>query len=132
MSRKIVLPIKNSSEKSMEGYAQILHGKLWVHYQGQTFVSDLQKGKDRKRSHEGKATHHHISAPMPGKVTKIDVQVGQDLESGTAVVVMEAMKMEYTLKCEAQVSVEEILVQVGDQVLVGQLLVKLKPTLVDG
>jgi biotin carboxyl carrier protein len=63
---------------------------------------------------------------MPGKVTKIFVQPQQEISVGQAVVVMEAMKMEYTLKSELNTTVESVEITVGDQVQLGQILVKLK------
>jgi biotin carboxyl carrier protein len=111
--------------KKLDGYAQLIQGKLWVHRQGETFVIDQQKQSRRRKSVEGKSSTTQIVSPMPGKITKILVETQQSVEIGQAVLVMEAMKMEYTLKSELSTSIEKILVKVGDQVQLGQLLVKL-------
>lgn len=123
MSRKLIIE-KNG--KRLEGHAQIIQGKLWVHYQNQTVAVDSTKGTRKRRSVEGKASTSQITSPMPGKVTKIFVKSDQSIDAGQAVVVMEAMKMEYTLKSEISTTVEKVLVNVGDQVQLGQVLVKLK------
>jgi biotin carboxyl carrier protein len=65
---------------------------------------------------------------MPGKVTKLFVSDGQEVKKGDSLLVMEAMKMEYTLKADANGSVEKITAKTGDQVTLGQLLVQLKLT----
>ncbi len=118
--------IANSSEKPLVGYAQIIQGKLWTHYKGQTLVSDVNKGNSKRRSREGKVALNQISAPMPGKITKITVALNQEMEPGQAIIVMEAMKMEYTLKCDSKAQIEKILVSVGDQVPLGHVLVTFK------
>jgi biotin carboxyl carrier protein len=65
-----------------------------------------------------------ISAPMPGKVTRVSVQVGDPVKKGQTLVVMEAMKMEYALAADHDGSVQEINAQVGDQVALGAVMVR--------
>ena len=111
----------------MTGEAQIVAGQLWVHVNGKTFVYETEaKAKSKKRSKSNKAGDGQIRAPMPGKITKLLVQEGQTTQAAQAVVVMEAMKMEYTLKADLDATVEKIMVKVGDQVQVGQHLVQMK------
>lgn len=112
--------------KQVEGFAQIVKGKLWVHFQGQTFVQEAVKTGRLRRASEGKSSTAIIHAPMPGKVTKILAEIGNKVAVGQAVLVMEAMKMEYTLKSELDTTVEKIMTKVGEQVQLGQALVKLK------
>ncbi len=65
-----------------------------------------------------------LTAPMPGKVIAVLVEVGAVVEKGTPLIVMEAMKMEHTIDAPAAGKVEEVLYAVGDQVDEGaQLLV---------
>jgi biotin carboxyl carrier protein len=64
---------------------------------------------------------------MPGKVTKVFVAEGQQVEVGQALLVMEAMKMEYTLKAQVSGAVKEVRVKEGQQVELSQLLVKIEP-----
>ena len=112
--------------KKIEGYAQTIQGRLWVHIKGNTYTFEGTRGTRKRRSVEGKSSSTLITAPMPGKITRIFVEEGQTIELGQAVVVMEAMKMEYTLKSELATSIEKINVKVGDQVQLGQMLLKLK------
>ena len=105
--------------------AQLLHGMLWVHHQGRTFTVDPSAGrKSRKKAAGGSSDQ--IAAPMPGKITKILVNAGQEITAGQAVLVMEAMKMEYTLKAEIAGQIGEISCTVGEQVVLGKTLVKIK------
>lgn len=109
--------------------AQLLQNTLWIHFQGRSFAVDAAPAGRKSRGKSAAAANpEQISAPMPGKVTKVLVKQGQNLEKAQAVLVMEAMKMEYTLKTEIPGRVAEILCQAGDQVPLGKLLVKLEPT----
>ncbi|MBK7962750.1 MAG: hypothetical protein IPK04_17090 [Bdellovibrionales bacterium] len=61
---------------------------------------------------------------MPGKIIKVLADVGARVDTGQVFVIMEAMKMEYTLKAERPVTISEVLVKVGSQVRLGETLVK--------
>lgn len=108
--------------------AQIIKDTLWVHYNGRTFAVEAKPAGSRKRGKTGAGgASDSVAAPMPGKVTKILVNKGQDIEKGQAVLVMEAMKMEYTLKSEIAGKIGVIHCQAGDQVVLGKILVKIEP-----
>jgi biotin carboxyl carrier protein len=107
--------------------AQILQNTLWVHYNGRTFAMDAQPQSRKSRKAGTGSASDQVLAPMPGKVTKILVNPGQEIEKGQAVLVMEAMKMEYTLKAEIAGKVADIQCKTGDQVVLGKLLVKIEP-----
>ena len=64
-----------------------------------------------------------LKAPMPGLVVRLQVGVGDRVAAGTAVVVLEAMKMENQLKAPAAGVVSEIRVEAGQAVEKGQPLV---------
>jgi biotin carboxyl carrier protein len=64
-----------------------------------------------------------IHAPMPGLVVDIGVKVGQEVEQGQGVVIVEAMKMENELKASQGGIVKEILVSKGQKVDQNELLV---------
>jgi biotin carboxyl carrier protein len=57
-----------------------------------------------------------LVAPMPGKVVKILVAEGQEVAANAPLVVLEAMKMEHTVRAIAGGTVRAIHVAVGDQV----------------
>lgn len=99
-------------------------GRLWFHWQGQTYVVDAGGGARRAGGDKGKAHPGVISAPMPGKITRVNVAVGQNCQRGQALVVMEAMKMEYTLEADQDGRVHEVNVSVGQQVGLGDVLVR--------
>jgi biotin carboxyl carrier protein len=107
-------------------YAQIVGQQLWLHYEGQIFCRDLQtKSKSRKQA-QGQGADE-VLAPMPGKVTKILVSPNSKVRVGDALLMMEAMKMEYTLKAEIAGTIEVIDAVEGSQVTLGKRLVKISP-----
>jgi biotin carboxyl carrier protein len=64
-----------------------------------------------------------IKAPLPGKVTHVPVQVGDEIAAGQSLVVIEAMKMENELKAAAPGTVREVRVSAGQAVNAGDVLV---------
>ena len=67
----------------------------------------------------------HIGAPMPGVISAIAVQAGQDVKAGDVLVSIEAMKMETALHAERDGKIAEVLVKAGDQIDAKDLLVVL-------
>jgi len=63
-----------------------------------------------------------ISAPMPGKVVRVLVQAGDQVEVGSGIVVVEAMKMQNEMKSPKAGKVTAINVQVGATVNGGDVL----------
>ncbi len=68
-----------------------------------------------------------ITAPMPGKVVKLPVTEGQQVEAGDVLVVLEAMKMETALHAESAAVVKQIRAAVGQMVDHGAVLLVLSP-----
>jgi acetyl-CoA/propionyl-CoA carboxylase biotin carboxyl carrier protein len=64
-----------------------------------------------------------IAAPMQGTIVKVMVAVGDTVEAGQAILVLEAMKMENHINAEATGTVQEIRVGAGDTVGTGDVLV---------
>ncbi len=65
-----------------------------------------------------------LKAPMPGLVLAVEVEEGEVVEAGQAVVVMEAMKMQNELRSQARGVVERVLVAPGAAVERGAVLVE--------
>ncbi|MGB1933479.1 MAG: acetyl-CoA carboxylase biotin carboxylase subunit [Candidatus Puniceispirillaceae bacterium] len=68
-----------------------------------------------------------VCAPMPGLLTRLMVEVGEVIEAGQNVAVIEAMKMENTLAAQIRGTVLEILANVGDNLNVDDVILSLKP-----
>ncbi len=74
---------------------------------------------------DGAAAEGRLTAPMPGKVIGFLAAVGERVQRGQALAVMEAMKMEHTVHAPHDGVVEELLYAVGDQVAEGGELLRL-------
>ena len=67
-----------------------------------------------------------ILAPMPGLVKNVFVELGQQVAQGDAILVLEAMKMQHTLRAVEGGSVRELSIEADDQVKAGQVLALIK------
>ncbi len=74
------------------------------------------------------ASHGHqggLGAPMNGSIVRVLVEPGQVVEAGTALVVLEAMKMEHSIRAPHAGTVQALFCQEGDMVSEGTVLVEL-------
>jgi pyruvate carboxylase subunit B len=67
-----------------------------------------------------------LVAPMPGMIVRIAVQVGDAVQAGQSLVVMEAMKMENELRASTGGTVKAVLAQTGTAVEKGAILLELE------
>jgi acetyl-CoA/propionyl-CoA carboxylase biotin carboxyl carrier protein len=100
-------------------------GVTWVGAGGQAW--SFRAAPLRSSSGGGAAAGTTVVSPMPGSVISVPVEVGDAVDAGQALVVVEAMKMEHTLRAAAPGVVTEVAVAVGQQVSLSQLLVVVRP-----
>ena len=67
-----------------------------------------------------------LVAPMPGLIVRVNAQVGDRVQPGQGLVVMEAMKMENELRAQAAATVKNVLVAPGAAVEKGTVLLELE------
>lgn len=70
-----------------------------------------------KTNNQKANTNNALKSPLPGIITEIKVNVGDDVKTGDTVVVLEAMKMANNLEAEKGGKVTAILVQEGESVM---------------
>ncbi len=92
-------------------------------YEGQAYEFAL--------SSRGTGTSHgihdgEIEAPMPGKVTAVEVKKGEKVAQGQRLLTLEAMKMEHALTAPFDGTVAELHVKAGDQVAVEAMLARIE------
>lgn len=131
MERHLVMKqiqVKLQNGENVSALVEKVGTQFWIKAGDQTWAYDIadlsSDGQRRKKSQT--ATPDMIMAPMPGKITKVFVKDGDLVTKGQALLVMEAMKMEYTLKSDFETKVEKVNIKANDQVTVGALLVKLQ------
>ncbi len=66
-----------------------------------------------------------VNAPLAGHIFKVNIQIGQDINEGDVVMVLEAMKMETEVRSQSSGTVQQILVKEGDTVQTGDPLLSL-------
>ncbi len=123
LTRKDVLSLRIGNlayEVKSERVASELH--LWV---GSTRfaaeVRDPRSLRGRTRAGDDRGPKK-IVAPMPGKVVRLLVRDGDQVEQGAGVAVVEAMKMQNEIKSPKKGSVQKILVTEGAAVNAGDVL----------
>jgi 3-methylcrotonyl-CoA carboxylase alpha subunit len=101
-----------------------------VHVEGQNISVMARRGTYRFALHDPgtaamgqDASGGKLTAPMPGKVTKVHVKAGAKVKKGTPLLTLEAMKMEHTLNAPADGTVVTLRFGEGDQVEEGVELV---------
>src|SRR5262245_55763693 len=88
-------------------------------------VYEFESGGGAGRSQTGGAGSGTVTAPMPGKIVSVLATVGQVVEVGAPLVVLEAMKMESTLTAEIAGRVLAVRVGAGALVAAGDVLVEI-------
>ncbi|GAB4169516.1 MAG: hypothetical protein Kow00108_03250 [Calditrichia bacterium] len=105
--------------------------KVFVSYRGTTvevFQREISDEGDYGEgfSEIGLEDENEIRSPIPGKVVKINVEVGDTVKKGDALIIVEAMKMENSLSSPKDAIVEKINVRPGENVDSNKPLILLK------
>jgi acetyl-CoA/propionyl-CoA carboxylase, biotin carboxylase, biotin carboxyl carrier protein len=89
-------------------------GQVWLAADGR--VTALREHERLHAAAEGAAADGAVTAPMPGTVTVVRAAVGDRVEAGAPLLVVEAMKMEHVLTAPLAGTVTELGVTAGQQV----------------
>lgn len=101
-------------------------GGYQVHVGGRSYdirLSDPKRLRDTKAAGAGADGRASIVAPMPGKVVRVLVERGAQVEAGDGLVIVEAMKMQNEMKSPKGGTVVEIHAEAGATVNVGEVLI---------
>lgn len=104
-------------------YAVSRGGESWVFLGGDVFVIGASKGQARRSGGHDEAA---LAAPMPATVVSIDVAAGDRVGTGDTLLVLEAMKMELSIKAPRDARITRIACHVGELVQPGLPLVELE------
>ena len=102
-------------------------GKWGVEMEGRTVairVLEAREAEIRRRAAgaSGSTGIAPLEAPMPGLVVRVAAREGDVVQPGTAILIVEAMKMENEMRAAAAARIGRILVSEGDAVEKGQVL----------
>ena len=108
--------------------AEVEQGSVTVQLHGERFVVKVEDEREQAAHAAADKKGHgrrELRALMPGIVVDVQVAVGDVVEEGQTLVVLEAMKMQNPLAAEGAGTVAKIHVQKGDAVAGGALLVEI-------
>lgn len=86
----------------------------------------VESARDKRKKKGAGGADNEMSSPMPGKILKVMVKAGDQVEAGQGLLVMEAMKMEHTIKAAATGTIKQVFYKEGDLVDGGVDLVDLE------
>ncbi|WP_300652884.1 acetyl/propionyl/methylcrotonyl-CoA carboxylase subunit alpha [Pseudomonas sp.] len=96
---------------------------LYLEWQGDLHaISQLDPIAEVEASH---SQHGGLTAPMNGSIVRVLVETGQRVEAGAALVVLEAMKMEHSIRAPHAGTVKALYCGEGEMVSEGSVLVEL-------
>ncbi len=105
-------------ERSLQGEIHLIVGSARYAID----VQDPRSLRTRRAAGEGEAGPQKIIAPMPGKILRISVAIGDEVKAGQGIIVMEAMKMQNEMKSPKDGKVQKILTSEGSTVNPGDTL----------
>ncbi len=99
-------------------------GDYSVQVDGIHYAVSIRDSRRRSRGGPGMtlAGKQNVTAPMPGKVVRILVSEGQQVQSGQGLIVIEAMKMQNEIKGSTSGKVQKVSVREGQAVNAGETL----------
>lgn len=102
--------------------------EFFVVWQGQEYWIRIAPGLSTDRL--GRTVRHSdedtLESPMPGKVLKVLVAAGDQVSEEEPLVIIEAMKMEFTVRAPHEGKVANVCYKEGDQVAAGDVLVEME------
>jgi biotin carboxyl carrier protein len=105
-------------ERSLQGELHLVIGSARYAVD----VQDPRSLRSRRTASGAEAGPQKLTAPMPGKVVRILVTVGDEVIAGQGIIVMEAMKMQNEMKSPKDGRVQKILTSKGSTVNPGDTL----------
>ena len=110
--------------RSVEVTAESAPGILLVRANGREFQVEIVDPRSWRRARGGGIElegRQQLVAPMPGKIVRVLVEAGQEVESGQGLLVIEAMKMQNEVRSPKSGKVEKV-AREGQTVTAGEVL----------
>jgi 3-methylcrotonyl-CoA carboxylase alpha subunit len=107
-------------------YAVAARDAVWVFLEGRTYLVESSRGARAGRRQDHHDDRDALASPMPATVERITVERGQSVAAGDVLIVLEAMKMELTIKAPRDGRVKTIACRAGELVQPGVPLIELE------
>ncbi len=126
VNNQIILDNNKSKVVSVKEVSHELK-RYQIQIDGRTYLVQISDAVDQqilKMNLKSKKSNQlkEVRAPMPGLVRQVNVQVGDQVDSGDSLFILEAMKMENLLKSPVNGIVSDLFVKSGESVEKNQIL----------
>ncbi|HZQ18762.1 MAG TPA: biotin/lipoyl-containing protein [Terriglobales bacterium] len=111
--------------KSVEARVSRSVETVTIFLQGRSYecvVRDSRSLRSRKRSGVNDAGEQKVTASMPGKIVRVLARVGEEIELGQGILVIEAMKMQNEVRAPKAGNLKSIIAKQGSNVNAGEVL----------
>eukprot|EP01117_Protostelium_nocturnum_P012191 TRINITY_DN4479_c0_g1_i1.p1 TRINITY_DN4479_c0_g1~~TRINITY_DN4479_c0_g1_i1.p1 ORF type:complete len:714 (+),score=277.87 TRINITY_DN4479_c0_g1_i1:223-2142(+) len=109
-------------DKSIKGKSVIHGGQIHLFFEGENY----QLGLPLKDYNASAQTKGSLLSPMPGRIVKVSVKIGDKVKKGDPLMIMEAMKMEHTIRAPSDGVVESVNYNLNDLVEEKKQLLSIK------
>ena len=116
--------------KAITVYHAEANGKKYLSIEGEQFYIEESKAESIQAGgtdSTGLKEDPIVCSPMPGKMVKVMVKEGDEVEKGQGLVIVEAMKMENEIKSPMKGRIEKVNFKEGDLVDARQAIIEIKP-----
>jgi biotin carboxyl carrier protein len=123
LARPGVLSIRIGN-KAYEVKCERVAGEMYLWVGSARFAAEVRDPRSLRGRARGVEDHgpKKLTAPMPGKIVRVLVSQGDEVEAGSGVLVVEAMKMQNEIKSPKKGTIQKILVSEGAAVNAGDVL----------
>jgi biotin carboxyl carrier protein len=112
--------------KSFEGRVESKSdSELLITVAGRQFIAAIRNSRRWKRNHGAGAEAEgpqQVKSPMPGKIVLVLVKIGDVVDAGQGIAVVEAMKMQNEIRSPKSGTIERLLVAAGQTVNAGEIV----------
>lgn len=111
--------------RSLEARLERFGSELRIAVGQNEFTARVRDPRKWQRNHHGAAAseaRQNVLAPMPGRIVRVLVRIGDAVEAGMGIVVVEAMKMQNEVRSPKAGVVERLLVKEGQTLNAGETI----------
>ncbi|MGH1467980.1 MAG: acetyl-CoA carboxylase biotin carboxyl carrier protein subunit [Bdellovibrionales bacterium] len=118
--------MSNNNNSTAFCFSETLGSETWVCIDGWNFKIENTGTNRLKNKKQASGGNGELTAPMPGQILKMLVKNGQEVNEGDSLFIVEAMKMEHTLKAPYAGVVTDLVLKDGDTVSGADIILKIK------
>lgn len=106
----------NINDKVFNIFYAVDKERVYVSIDGEYFIFEQEKSGTKTRKSAAAEKGNSVVSPMPGLLVKLPVKIGEKIDAGDVLAIVEAMKMQNELRSPTSGIVKKINYKEGDQV----------------